>query len=623
MQRRLVAACLGGIFLFAVPTTAQISPGPLADSHSDLEGSGNCLKCHTRGEGVEPSKCLSCHQPLQQRIERGTGLHAAVGYEACKICHIDHHGRSFDLIYWGDQGVEEFDHTLTGYPLKGGHLKIDCRDCHRSESVVDPGPLVQTGKKLNRTYLGLSPECNSCHADTHQTQFGSTPCDSCHLVDGWKPASQFDHDQSNFVLSGGHQEVACNGCHDSENSASGDLVTRFKPVQHRLCSDCHADPHSGSLGAECMSCHGTSSWSAIIGFDHDRTNFPLTGGHRQAACSGCHRNQRAKQQYSNIAHAACTDCHSDPHENRLSAECKSCHTTLSWAEIAPEAFNHEQTNYPLEGSHQNLECVSCHRVGEPLRITGFERCGTCHVDTHLGQFTHLGSLGECATCHNVNAFLPAHFSLEDHQQSRFPLTGLHQAIPCLACHQEAVIRSSDGRTESLARKFLFDDLTCSACHRDPHQGSADTWLAQDGCSTCHTTAAWNTTRYDHNATEFPLEGMHLSVPCSGCHAENLTAQQQTEGQYPLRLAATPKECASCHQDIHLGQFSGRAGACQSCHASTSWQDLSFDHNRDARFPLEGAHAAASCASCHFFASQNEPVRYAPLPILCNDCHSQS
>ena len=108
--------------LFAsAPLAAQLSPGKLSQPHAKLEGSANCLKCHQAGQGVAPSKCLDCHTAI-----KSSKLHARPEYRACQTCHIEHHGREFQLIDWGKKGKAGFDHRLAGWPLQGAHAQQAC-----------------------------------------------------------------------------------------------------------------------------------------------------------------------------------------------------------------------------------------------------------------------------------------------------------------------------------------------------------------------------------------------------------------------------------------------------------------------------------------------------------------
>src|SRR5205823_6373980 len=85
----------------------------------------------------------------------------------------------------------------------------------------------------------------------------------------------------------------------------------------------------------------------------------------------------------------------------------------------------------------------------------------------------------------------------------------------------------------------------------------------------------------------------------------------------------------------------------------AWKSLKFDHQKDSRFPLTGAHVKVACGSCHVAAEAKTelgerfepaeggrerlasvlpegqrgrsvpivPVRYRGLPRSCSGCHA--
>ncbi|HES59296.1 MAG TPA: hypothetical protein ENO18_02600, partial [Caldithrix sp.] len=185
------------LFLSASALLAQLSPGDLHQVHADLEGIANCTQCHVEGQQLSPEKCFDCHSILKARIDAGKGLHINPDYKQCDHCHIEHQGRNFDLVYWKD-GTDKFQHNLTGYILEGGHKDVDCRKCHNSKNIKNPQTYLEKKKDLERTYLGLSQECLSCHHDEHRGQLKTT-CKNCHSFDKWKPALKFDHNKANYV----------------------------------------------------------------------------------------------------------------------------------------------------------------------------------------------------------------------------------------------------------------------------------------------------------------------------------------------------------------------------------------------------------------------------------------
>ncbi|MEJ2536438.1 MAG: cytochrome c family protein, partial [Calditrichia bacterium] len=164
----------------------QLSPGDLHKSHAHLEGLKNCQKCHGVGQRITASQCLECHQILKEEIDQKKGLHSRPGYNECQKCHVEHHGRDFDLIWW-EKGQENFNHELTGFTLLCKHKNLKCNQCHQEKNMADKSKFTSQGKDLNRTCLGLSQDCLNCHRDEHRGQLSST-CLNCHNMDGWKPA---------------------------------------------------------------------------------------------------------------------------------------------------------------------------------------------------------------------------------------------------------------------------------------------------------------------------------------------------------------------------------------------------------------------------------------------------
>jgi hypothetical protein len=531
------------VLLAAFRAGAQISPGKLSEPHAKLEGAANCLKCHETGRGVSPAKCLSCHTALRARIQAKKGLHAQPNYQRCERCHNEHHGRAFQLIHWEPS---KLDHRVTGFPLEGAHAKAQCRECHKT-----------------RSFLRLSQSCTSCHADPHKAQL--TPCTKCHSMTAWKPAPKFDHAKAHFPLTGLHTKIACAKCHPTP---------AFRGVAFQKCTDCHKDPHAGRFGQTCTQCHSTSGWrvQATANFDHSKTGFPLTGAHKTAQCSECHRDHKFKG-----TPRACNSCHRDVHEGRFGKSCERCHSTGSFRAVTN--FNHNQTRFPLTGQHTKTRCAQCHTNGKLRGLP--QTCNGCHTDPHKGR---LGT--SCDRCHTTASFTSV--ASFDHDKTRFPLRGAHRNAKCDSCH-----------TKGRALKWTKFDQ-CSSCHRDPHAGQ----LGGD-CATCHTVERFLPSTFgveDHQKTKFPLAGAHLAVPCNACHVK-----KEKVTQFRLPSAS----CTNCHKDPHRGETT-RFGACTVCHTIQTWSRITFDHTKTG-FVLEGAHARVQCAACH-------AKGFKGVPRDCRSCH---
>jgi len=462
-----------------------ISPGKLTRAHADLEGIRNCRNCHQlRRKGIDPERCLECHTPLAQRLAQGNGLHATFRDQSCGDCHKEHGGVDLDIIRFDTTG---FAHREAGFVLRGKHQEASCRSCHQPDLIEDAA--VRSFKAehdaLDETFLGLGTECLSCHRpdDPHGGQFADRTCTECHQEEGWQPTVGFDHDRTDYPLTGRHRQVACASCH-RDVTRNGITFAQYRDLPARTCRTCHQDPHDGAMGRRCEQCHVTGGWTRI-------------------------------------------------NRNRFESD-----------------FDHSRTRFALQGAHADLECVSCHdaaRHTEGIRLQfrrgsrrrrypmpAFATCTSCHVDYHEGAFANLEAAASCDGCHSLDAWWPSSFDIDRHDaETDFTLRGAHVALPCASCHLDAA-------TDPPTPHFRFEDTTCIACHEadDPHAGQ----FADRPCESCHTTETFAITDFDHTRTRFPLDGAHEDVECEACHRQETDA----EGRRARRFVGVPLTCRECH-----------------------------------------------------------------------------
>jgi hypothetical protein len=518
------------------------------------------------------------------------------------------------MIEW-EGGREKFDHQKTGWPLRGGHAKARCDACHQLRLVQEDAILRMLQKQPRRsTLLGAVSRCGGCHFDEHRSQLGGE-CQKCHDEAAWKPVPSFNHQKTDYPLLGKHRDVACAKCHPTNNDdhfvatafpkPRAATFIQMKPVEFKTCESCHDDPHKGSLGANCAACHSEASWKIIKTDKGQDTSF------------------------------------------------------------------HDRTKFPLRGGHIGVACRSCHGPfpGQPARFKGlaFGACSDCHEDGHMGQLrpTAPAKIVACEGCHNVNAFIPARYELEQHQSTRFPLQDAHATAPCRGCHPTdeglsaripAAVHlrlKARRRPERFSLAVLHPKKSpqaCSSCHEDVHRGqfaeggigragaatAAGDGAGKGSCASCHTTKSFTDLVFDHDKdSRFPLVGTHARTPCAGCH------RPQSEGAASVFIRYKPLDlaCGSCHDDYHQGQFLVAGGAprarkadraaargCDFCHETTRFKETIFAHNNPdfTSYALDGRHAKIDCARCHptvAVAPEIKTVRYRPLRRSCEGCHA--
>jgi len=630
------------LFLLLSPLSrAQISPGPLSRAHQSLSGATQCISCHKLAAAAASFKCLECHADIAGRIAAKRGLHASFGsisasQKECASCHSEHNGENFALIRW-NPSPGAFDHSKTGYPLEGKHASLACARCHTAAHIAPAERAAISIKDLNRTYLGVSRACVTCHVDKHQGRLGQN-CQQCHGFNDWKslsvPLTQFDHSRTRYPLTGLHQQVACQKCH----LPGTDGKPKYVGLTFSTCSSCHTDPHHGTFAGSCQSCHNTGGWKRVSAalvserFDHAKTKFPLLGKHVEVRCDQCHAGGDFRKP---VAFQKCSDCHQDAHQGQFvkradKGECSSCHNVNGFKPALFGIKEHAASAYPLQGKHASVRCEQCHVPAGRATVykLKFANCTDCHKDEHQGQFARAPYFNQCQQCHDLNGYRPSTFTLARHQQTRFPLNGGHVATPCNQCHQS---KADFTRTAGLkpAVMYRFEDRSCAVCHQDPHQGQFRERMLRVGaggtalgCQACHSTESWSDLqKFDHTSTKFPLLGAHRAVACMDCHKPpNLETRLRN-----VDFRAAPTRCEQCHQEIHGGQFAkaGQATACASCHDSGRWKPALFDHETRTTFPLKGAHRNVRCEACHKniqLVAGKQVLFYKPTPAACVDCH---
>ena len=491
----------------AVNPETLLMPGKLTTAHQKFEE--HCSLCHdVRDRSRQTPLCLDCHKEIAADIRNHHGLHGhtpAMATSQCSACHMDHLGRGADIV---ELDPARFDHDLTDFPLRGAHAALACAACH------EPG----------KRYRDTPRDCGACHFhdDAHGGKLGRD-CGTCHGSDSWWRA-RFDHDETGFALRGAHASLACAQCH---------LANHYKGTP-RDCVSCHAtdDVHHGDRGSACAACHSVKDWKTSR-FDHLKsTGFALAGAHARLQCQDCHRsgNMRVKLP------TTCIGCHrgEDPHAGRLGSDCGRCHGSDEWKH---PVFDHTgDAHWALLGAHARLGCFDCHTAS-----VATQKLETACVSCHRVDDVHRGKLGtDCAACHS-----PAGWRTDlrfDHDRTRFPLAGLHVAVPCEQCH--------------LSRDFSDTPRNCGDCHAadDVHKGN----FGHD-CARCHSPVGWSIWSFDHaKETHFPLTGAHASLACATCH-------RRPPEQVKLRT-----DCVGCHaqDDVHAGQF---GPDCAKCHTTRTFK----------------------------------------------------
>ena len=490
----------------------------------------------------------------------------------------------------------------------------NCIKCHVVGSKVTREKCLACHKEIQANITEkkgyhASPEvtgklCALCHNEHHGRNFQLVRFDR----------NTFVHAKTGFELKGAHAKKDCKDCHKPAFIKDAKLKAKVSTFMglNKQCLTCHEDYHHGKFSSNCLTCHSVETFKNATGFNHNTTNFPLVGKHKTVLCEKCHKTQivdgKPVQQFKGIAFANCNSCHKDPHDNRFGQNCKNCHSEESFHNIKGKSnFDHDKTGFKLTGKHKLVTCKECHKVSLTTHLK-HDHCVDCHEDYHKKEFAKDGLTPDCNQCHSIYGFAPSNYSLNQHNLTKFPLEGAHEATPCYSCHKKL-------------NKWTFRNIgsNCIDCHKNKHKGFiSEKFMTNDNCTVCHNAASWTKVTFEHSQTKFKLEGAHAKIACNKCHYPI-----NEKGSKVQKFKGLATDCSSCHKDSHFGQFAAnRKTDCTRCHNSINWTQSVFNHNT-ARFKLDGAHITLNCKECHkeVTGATGKYILYKNNNTECSNCHS--
>ncbi len=280
---------------------------------------------------------------------------------------------------------------------------------------------------------------------------------------------------------------------------------------------------------------------------------------------------------------------------------------------------------------------------------------------------HGPTIGSCQNCHTYTSWKPIRSMPEfNHDQTRYPLRGMHQSVPCTKCHTSMVFKNvsthcsdchadihmrqfganceqchsvkgwqvstqqiqnhtnrfplvgahalaecADCHKSAAVGQFVGLSTACYSCHaQEAKNAPIDHSTFPRTCDSCHSVDNWFGAKFDHLAvTGYALTGMHATLECTACHVNN-------------QFKGTPSACFACHQNDWAGTNNPPHAQtnfphdCGVCHSTINWQNAKFDHAAYTGYALTGMHATLTCVQCHV---NNQ---YTSTPTDCYSCHKQ-
>jgi hypothetical protein len=645
-------------YMGASTPALQGRPADHLASSSPQQVSADCSGCHQTtdwssnlmppGHMPNPGNqaCATCHIAIGSTLASYATLasisvlHTGIG-GGCAQCH----GAGTQLTFYNNNDNPK-DGVLTPphIPYLTG---TDCGSCHAANYAVGGfGPTNMSAAKhafvpttcdscheagLN-FYLGastpalqgrpadhlaggipqqVSGDCSGCHETTdwltsalpagHMPNPGNQSCATCHLA---APAN-YATLAANSVLHTGIS-TGCAQCH------GGATALTFYNNNDNPKSAVQAPPHiPGFAGTDCSSCHSSPTYAAGTFGPMNMTQ--ATHAALGNACNGCH--EAGLNFYMGAANPGLQGRPADHTSGQMVApnDCSICHTTANWNSTALPAGH-----MPNPG---NQACAVCHTAApanyttlaaNSVLHTGITTgCAACHGGTTAltwyNSFTpkdavltppHISYLAgtDCGTCHASSTFAAGGFGPMNMTQATHSVV----MTSCVTCHESG--------------KSFYMGSASPGLQGRPADHTSGQMVAPNDCSSCHTTANWNSTA---------LPAGHMPNPannaCSVCH-KSAPADYST-----TTLAANAV--------LHTGITSG----CITCHGAPSAPQPVFYLNytpKDAVLaPVHIPTSTTACEACHAISftafsgttmsSAKHAAMFAVIGKTCDACHDLS
>jgi hypothetical protein len=503
---------------------------------------------------------------------------------------------------------------------KHAFVPTSCDTCHEAGLTFYLGattPALQ-GRPADHTAAGgqqATGDCSGCHNPTdwssnampagHMPNPGSQACAVCHTAIGSTLASYATLASISVLHTG--ITSGCQACHGSPSGALTFYNNNDNPKAAAGLSPAHI-PFSN--GVDCVSCHATNYTAG--GFGPATAMSAAKHAFVPTTCDTCH--EAGLNFYPgaalNLQGRPPTHVSAPSPASQKAGDCSLCHNTTTW-----------NTPTTLPDKH--------------MPIPGTQTCSVCHVGALTADpnsyallasvaVLHTGISTGCAQCHGGSTQL-LFANNNDTPLAAASLSPAH--IPafngedCSACHTANYVTGGFGPMNMTQATHAGVGSTCNSCHEaglNFYMGAANpklqgrpsdhtgTMAAPADCSTCHTTANWNSTALP--AGHMPNPG---NQACNTCH----TAA-------PTNYATMASVAA-----LHTGITSG----CATCHGVTQ---LTFYNNNDnpkaavltpAHIPILSGTDCGACHTSNFVTGGFGPMnmtqaKHASVTTTCTTCH---
>ncbi len=247
------------------------------------------------------------------------------------------------------------------------------------------------------------------------------------------------------------------------------------------------------------------------------------------------------------------------------------------------------------------------KTSHPLKQD--ESCLACHgqagMTSSTGKSISIDPAKHAASVHGTLGCQDCHTTIKD-----FPHPDKVPKVQCSTCHTDEASHVAGSIHSALG------DVACQSCHGDPHEVSAAAETAPAKCAQCHADEVKDFRKSIHG--QAAAAGDPDAPTCSSCHSSVHQVRVSSDAASPVAKKNLADTCASCHSNP---QFLSR-------------HKIPFAHPVElyrqsvhGRAVVDGDGAAASCSDCHgshgIFPPKDarSKTNHWNIPATCGHCHA--
>ncbi len=434
-----------------LPVHAQMSPGPLARPHQELDTPLQCFACHGKAKGSMNEQCIACHADIGWLIEHERGFHAARKADDVRDAAIRTTRGATSRWCGGRRGarrVRPQDGRMAR--SKGSTRRSSAATATRRSTPSRPRRSCPSEETRRRVGSASSASARACHEDVHRgvARAGVPVLPRPRRLEA---GPQVRPRQDELSADGKARPGQVREVPHRRRPAEAGLQTDSRTPSARRAT-WTLTPAAGA-GLRQVPRHRIVPDRGGVELRSRQDALPAAGEARRSQVRAVSRSGQGVGEEASVrvVHAVPQGSargHGDdrgpgrrlrrvPSGRRLQGPRLHGGAAPESPLSARRAGTGRSPARPVTSRTLRASRPRSSARQACRSVPTFTRCLDCHRDDHGGQLASRPGGAACEPCHNVAGWKPSLFGAAEHAKLKLPLEGRHAKIECAACHGPA------------------------------------------------------------------------------------------------------------------------------------------------------------------------------------------